>query len=355
VILLSQNLICLDLGSQNLHMVHGTYNKGNIVLYNAVNFPLSEGVFRDGKIEDFERLKESIRTLISDNKIKEKNAVLTIQSTSIITRDIMLPAIERQQLDNMVSYEIEQYLPIIATEYVIEYSVAGETVENGVNKYKVQVAAMPKNMVDNFLNLIKELGLKPIALDIHPNTVAKLISQNTAINGRPLDKEKTLAFIDLGYYSINIHIISDGKLAFSRIINLGARDLDNEISITCNLSLEQAEKKKIQDAELDPNTFNDLIPDTFHDLVRAQVDIWLSEIQKIFQYYISRTTGNRIEEIYLYGGSSSLHGLNKYLQQALNLPTSNIDDLNNIKITKNITKFNPRNYINALGGLIRYE
>jgi type IV pilus assembly protein PilM len=127
-------------------------------------------------------------------------------------------------------------------------------------------------MGDNFLNLIKELGLKPIALDIHPNTVAKLISQNTAINGRPLDKEKTLAFIDLGYYSINIHIISDGKLAFSRIINLGARDLDNEISITCNLSLEQAEKKKIQDAELDPNTFNDLIPDTFHDLVRAQVD-----------------------------------------------------------------------------------
>lgn len=109
---MSQNLICLDLGSQNLHMVYGKYNKGNIVLHNAANFPIPEGVFKDGKIEDFQRLKESIRILISDNKIKEKNVVLTIQSTSIITRDIMLPAVERQQLDNMVMYEIEQYLPI---------------------------------------------------------------------------------------------------------------------------------------------------------------------------------------------------------------------------------------------------
>lgn len=170
-----------------------------------------------------------------------------------------------------------------------------------------------------------------------------------------MDKEKTLAFIDLGYHSINIHILAGGKLAFSRIINVGARELDNEISIACNLSLEQAEKKKIQEAKLDPNEFNDFTSDTFHDLIRAQVDVWLSEVQKIFQYYISRTTGNRIEAIYLYGGSSSLRGLNKYFQQALNLPTSNIDDLNSLKIARNITKFNPRNYINALGGLVRYE
>ena len=30
--------------------------------------------------------------------------------------------------------------------------------------------------------------------------------------------------------------------------------------------------------------------DSFHDIIRSQTDIWLAEIQKVFQYYISRTT-----------------------------------------------------------------
>lgn len=352
---MSQNLICLDLGSQNLHMVHGKYNKDSIIVNNAAHLPIQEGVFKDGRIEDFERMKDSIRRLISVNKIKEKNVVLTIQSTSIISRDIILPASERQMLDNMVRYEIEQHLPIVTTEYVIEYYVADEIEEDGAKKYKIKVAAMPKNMVENYLNLIREIGLKPIALDIHPNAVAKLLAHTTAINGIELDKEKTSAFIDLGYRSINIHIFSKGKLAFSRIINLGARELDNEISIACNLSMKQAESKKIRDADLNPDGFSDLISDTFHDVLRSQIDIWLSEIQKIFQYYISRTTGNKIESIYLYGGSSRLHGLNSYFQHILNIPTKNIDNLNIVKPTRRTYNFNPRNYINALGGLIRYE
>jgi type IV pilus assembly protein PilM len=352
---LSQSLICLDLGSQNLHMVHGRYNKGSIVLNNASHLPIQDGVFRDGKIEDYQRLKDYIQSLISKNKVKEKNTVLTVQSTSIITRDITLPSVGREQLDNMVKYEIEHYLPIVATEYVIEYSVVSENKTEDADQYKIQVAAMPKNMVENYLNLVKDLGLKPIALDIHSNSASKLFALATAINGTTLDKEKTLAFIDLGYSSINVHILSKGKLDFNRIINLGSRELDSEISIACNMTLEQAEMKKIQDAELNPSTFNDLTIDSFHELVRSQVDIWLSEIQKIFQYYISRTTGNRIEAIFLYGGSSKLRGLSNYFQHVLNLPTMNVDEVNIIKPTKNVKNFNPRYYINALGGLIRYE
>ena len=119
--------------------------------------------------------------------------------------------------------------------------------------------------------------------------------------------------------------------------------------------MEKAEKKMIQEAELNPDEIDNSRLDTFHKLVRSQVDIWLIEIQKIFQYYISKTTGNRIEEIYLYGGSSSLRGLGNYFQHILNLPIMIIDDIDIIKPTKSLRTFNPRDYINALGGLIRYE
>ncbi|HCS75750.1 MAG TPA: hypothetical protein DIW17_17995, partial [Clostridiales bacterium] len=160
---MSQNLICLDIGSQNIHVIQGKFNKGSIVVRDVIECPIGEGVFLDGKIEDFSALRQSIRRSLTINKIKGKNTVITTQSTSVITRDILLPIAERKQLDNMVKYEIEQYLPIVASEYVVEYSVQGETIEDGVSKYKVQVAAMPKNMVGNLANLIRECGLKPVA------------------------------------------------------------------------------------------------------------------------------------------------------------------------------------------------
>ena len=141
--------------------------------------------------------------------------------------------------------------------------------------------------------------MKPIALDIHSNAAAKLFPKTASINGEDLDISKTLAYIDFGYRSISIHILSKGKLEFSRMINLGAREMDEEISITCNLSLSQAEKKKIQEADLNPEDYNELMADSFHDIICSQTDIWLAEIQKVFQYYISRTTGNHIE-VFIY-------------------------------------------------------
>ena len=355
MISVSRNLICLDIGSQNIHIIQGKYNKGSIVVRDAIECPIEEGVFLDGRIEDFSSLRQSIRRILTINRIKGRNAVITTQSTSVITRDILLPIAERKQLDNMVKYEIEQYLPIVASEYVVEYSVQGETIEDGVSKYKVQVAAMPKNMVGNLANLIRECGLKPVALDLHSNAAAKLFSNSVSINGELFNTEKTHALIDLGHHSITIHILHMEKLVFSRIINLGAREIDNELALDFNLSLEQAEKKKIQEANLNPDDFDEYMSDQCNDIIRSKVDIWLSEIQKIFQYYISRTTGNRINGIYLMGGASGLKGLSRYVEQALNMKTQTINGLDIVKPGKMVSEFNPRKYINALGGLIRHE
>lgn len=355
MISLSQNLVCLDIGSQNIHIIQGKYNKNIIAIRDAIECPIPVGVFHDGRIEDFELLRSTIRSSLTSNKIKGKNAVITTQSTSVITRDILLPAADRKQLENMVKYEIEQYLPIVASEYIVEYTVVGEVIEDGVTKYKIQVAAMPINMVENFTNLIKECDLKPIALDLHFNAVAKLFSKKVSINGEIFNSEKTYAFIDLGHHSITIHILNMGKLAFSRIINLGSKEIDDEISMAFNISLDQAEKKKIKEANLDPEVFDEHMSDQCNDIIRSKIDIWLSEIQKIFQYYISRTTGNRIEGIYLMGGASGLKALAKYVEQALNLKTQTIANLDIIKLDKKISELNSMNFINALGGLIRYE
>lgn len=345
----------MDLGSKNIHLVCGYYKNGSLEVKQSLSQSTPEGVIKDGKIEDINTLKGTIKNMLTANKVKGKNTVLTIQSTSIITRDLILPTVKMSELENMVKFEIEQYLPIVTSEYVIEYTFMEEVVEDNIKKSKIQVAAMPKNMVENYLNLLKEVGLKPTALDVHSNTVVKIFSNPMTINRDSYTLDKTLAFIDLGYMSINIHIISKGKLVFSRIITLGAKELDTEISTSCNLTLRQAEEKKIKEANLELRDYEQSPSESFNDLIRTKLDVWMSEIQKVFQYYISRGTGNRIESIYIYGGSSKIKGLSRYIEHSLNIKTSKIENLSIIKESNNLIDFNQSDYINALGGLIRYE
>mgnify|MGYP000932170459 CR=1 FL=1 len=130
---------------------------------------------------------------------------------------MLLPVAERKQLDNMVKYEIEQYLPIVANVYVIEYSVAGEVIEDGVSKYRVQVAAMPQNMVENFANLLSECGLKTVALDLHFNAVAKLFFQKVSIEDKTVAREP----IELNIESMSIQAPLLGK--YDEIMNFISR------------------------------------------------------------------------------------------------------------------------------------
>ncbi len=347
-------LVSIDLGSKNIHLVSGRQKGDLLEVDTALTVPTPNGAIKDGRIDDIHSLKSVLKDVFAKNKIKNKRVVLTIQSTTIITRDILLPTIKPEELKTMVTYEIEQYLPIVASEYVIEYTFLEEIFEDNVKKSKLRVAAMPQVMVDNYFNLLKEAGLKPVALDIHANTVSKLFSNNMMSGQQGYTMGKTYALIDLGHHSITVHILSNGKVDFSRIITLGGRDIDAEISVSFSLSLEKAEEKKIKDGRLDQKDRETLQVELFNDMLRSKIDIWVTEIQKIFQYYISRNTGNRIESVFIFGGTSRMKGAVEYLEQALNIKVRKIENIACIK-ANSLPMLNSDIYINALGGLIRYE
>lgn len=347
-------LVSIDLGSKYLHLVSGRHKGDMLEIDHAITVPAPEGAIRDGRIDDMHNLKTAVKDLLQRNKIKNRRVVLTVQSTSIITRDILLPVVKPEELKTMVKYEIEQYLPIVASEYVIEFSFVEEIREEGTAKSKLRVAAMPAGMVENYFMLLKECGLKPAALDIHANGVTKLFSNAMMSGQQGYSPGKTYVLMDLGHSSITVHILSNGKVDFSRIITLGGKDIDGEIAVTFSLTPEKAEEKKMKEGRLDQKDREDLQSELFNDMIRSKIDIWINEIQKIFQYYISRNTGNRIDGVYVFGGTSRMKGLCEYLEQGFNIRTKKIDALNCVTIDASIPVFTPDIYINALGGMIRY-
>ncbi|RKD34590.1 type IV pilus assembly protein PilM [Thermohalobacter berrensis] len=346
----NNKVISIDIGSKNIKIAEGKHVKNDVHISNAVILQTPKESFYDGKILDKHKIKEVILDTIKRKKMKAKKVVFTIQSTSVVTREMYLPDVKKEELDSIVRFEVEQYLPILLNDYVIQYKTLDKKSDN--EKIKLQVIALPKDIVKMYLELAKELKLKPLALDINSNAISKLFSKGIKINDEKYSFDKTVALIDLGYDKLDVNIIKGGCSHFSRIIPKGGKDIDITIANSFNLELNEAEEKKVNEVNLD-ETNNNLSSGMLNEVTKRIIEEWTSEVSRVFQYYMSRNREFRVDKIYLYGGSSQIQNINNIISNQLNMPVSIIKNMSNIKIGKTIDDIEIERFLNAVGAIIR--
>jgi type IV pilus assembly protein PilM len=351
--LAGKNTISIDIGTFNTKITVGRFHKGNIYVEKALMLETTKGSLVDGslvleerKTEDF---KQNLVQALSMNKIKYRDAIFTIQSTSIIRRELDVPNVKASDMKSMIGYEIEQYLPIDLNDYIIEYKV---TEEKKDNKSKILIAAMPKTMADDYIALIKSIKLEPKALDINSNAVSKLLSFKQQINDVPINLDHTIAFIDLGHSNSNILILSKGMFQFSRLIAWGGKDLTEAIADAFDVSFQEAERKKISEVDLSISGTSPE-PMTMNQVTRNIISRWTEDILRIFQYYKTRNANNDINEIYLYGGTSNLRGITNFIESTASIPTKQVKTLSSVILDKQLTNIELEYYLNSIGAIIR--
>ena len=226
--------------------------------------------------------------------------------------------------------------------------------ENNVKKVNILVAALPKSISEDYLDLAKTMGLNPYYLDIHSNAIYKLLSSKPIINDSYLLEDQTIAVIDLGHRFINVIIINKGQFEFSRLLNHGGKDIDINIADLYNFSLKEAETKKKEIKNVNYDYYiNQGISTMLIDVVKETIADWLEEIRRIFMYYTSRNVSNVIDSICIYGGCSNIEGITTYIQEFFNIPTFKINNLNNAKFNNNLERISISSYVNAIGAIIR--
>lgn len=304
---MSKQMMAIDFGSSEIKIVVGHATKeGKVKVREVHQVKTPEEAIMDGKIMDFAMVKNCLSEVLKGIR-GVRECVCTIQSTETITREMVLPLLKSQDMDQMIQMEVYQSFPIELESYVVEHQITSEFMEDNIKKATVLTAALPKKIVESYLQLLGALKLKPIAMDIHSNAVSKLFSQKdeNIVNEDHQTQGKTIALMDMGNSQIHIHVISDGALQFSRII------------------------------------LRELISDD---------EYLFAEISRYFQFYTSRKTGNRIDVIYLYGGNIQNNALETQMAEAVNILTFRIEKMSHVEIDEQ-TAIGP--YLNAIGALIR--
>ncbi len=217
-------MLSIDVGSSKACIAEGEYRNGHITVTAFTEAEYRGETVTNGMISDRAALNLLITEMIKTGKMKSKNAVITVNSSDIITREFKLPEVKAPSLKLLVNNEM---LRILGDEsgYVIDYTVTGRTEDKMLD---IIAYAVSKEMVASYYALLRELKLTPVALDIHANSISKLLS-GTEINSSS-SAESNFISADIGFSMISFHGFKAGEYRFSRTEVSPVQEFVREIS-----------------------------------------------------------------------------------------------------------------------------
>lgn len=342
--------ISIDFGSSSIKVIEGKAVNAEVNITKFESLDIPKDLYSDGKILNEAKLIDIFRDFLNINNFNMKlNAYAVVNSSSIINRKTSIPKVKEDEISSLISFQIEEFLPINQEDYVVDYLILDKIQADEKERINILLIAMPKEIVLSHLNLMKEVGLEPIALDLQGNVISKLLSFNENINNEHKIQDNTIVSIDLGYTKTEVTISINENIEVSRAIDIGSKKIYESISELLGFTEDDIENQimKIQGIyELEDINENNKIEILF----KSSLEDVMERINKIIKYYDSREFGNTVHLIVLQGGISNIPGIEKKFTEYFHIPTVKLKDLDKVEFEGDLSI-----YTNAIGGLIRRE
>lgn len=341
--LTSKKILSMDFGERSIKVVEGNFKKGSLNIMNTFSIDLPKGIYEDGYIRDENTLREILDSGLRFNNVKRGDTIAVVDSSDILTREISLPNVNAKDIEGILKYKIGDYIPIDIDDYIVQYIDQGRFIEDGSEKMKLFIIAMPKNLIVTHMNLLKELDLKPKVLDLKSNAVRKLLNLS-AIKTNNIDANKsTIANIDFGFNSTKLTIFKDGNIKISRVINMGIKDILDDLDSDVDLTEKEVLAKLLKLDDIDDKTCEMSVA------LRVFLISFFENLDMVFRYYNSLEIDNEIDLILLQNVFAENKSLKGKFYEYLNIKTISMSNL------KGILDEDLNIYSTAIGSLIRGE
>lgn len=319
----SRDLVGLDIGSHALKLVELRQKGKTFELATFGIQPLPSEAIVEGAIMDSSAVAEAIDTLFVNNNVKKTDIATSVSGGSVIIKKISLPAMSEDELAESIRWEAEQYIPFPIDEVNLDHkTLRGSAAEGGM--MDIVLVAVKKDMIGFYANVITQAGKRPMVVDVDAFAVQNAFELNYKNDVGP---NEVIALINIGASLINMNIIQGEISLFTRDISTGGNLYTETVQRELNLSRDHAEnlKKGIPVDGIDPSAATSILQGVTEDLA--------VDVQRTFDFFKATSTEERIDRIYVSGGSAKTPGVVQYFQNKFNAPTEIMNPFKNIRLT----------------------
>ena len=264
---------------------------------------------------------KSLRQLLKNQSFKIDKVVSSLPGDLAVERFIKVPSLKKKELDEVLQWEAQKYLNHPLEEIVFDYSIIGEDKKD--NNLEILLIISLKKEIKKHLNLLQASGLKPIALETRSQAL-----HNALLNSISF-KDEVVALVDIGAEFSILNIAQAGLLRFSRGIKIGGQHLTQALANDLDWNIKKAESFKQRLGFLSVDEFKSLKEEELGgkvNLIREEIltdylEKLATEIERSFEYYLTESGNEKIDLLFITGGSSKLKNLDRSLEEKLRVKT----------------------------------
>jgi len=331
-----KGLVGVDIGSSAIKAVElkaGGKGGAEYQLLNLGMEALPPEAIVDGAIMDSGAVIDAIQRLFTTQKIKTAEVATSVSGNAVIVKKISLPRMSQEELAESIHWEAEQYIPFDIQDVALDY----EVVEGGGSgdNMDVLLVASKKDKISDYTSVISQAGKSPQLVDVDVFALQNCYEVNYGV-----DPGRVIALLNVGASIMNINILKGSTSIFNRDIAVGGNQYTDAIQKDLNLSFDQAEALK------KGGRVEGAAPENLPPILQQVSESIALEIQKTFDFFKATSSEDRIDRIFLAGGTAKVHGLQELLADRFEAGVELLNPFNNI--TYNPRDFDP-DFINEIG------
>ena len=356
---MANKIISIEVGYSLTKICEMDFRAKNPKVYKYFSIPTPEGVFDDGFLSDNPAFVASIKQSLSFNKIRTKQAVCTITSSKIATREVMLPSVKASQVQALVEANANDYFPIDLQDYEIGHLVIGNIKEtDGSNKMKVLVMACSKQLIQGYDKLCEQLGLHLISIDYSGNSIYQImkneIKDDTEMVLRVDEKQSVATIISNQNMMMQRNIVYGIESAIYMLMSSTAfvqntyeEALEELKRIRC-IKLVLNENTKIIDKDDEDIQVTEKVSKAMTDITESLAPL-VGNIARVIDLYNSKSPDKPIKKIQLIGLGADLSGLSKLLTNELGVKTVVCNNIKSIGWNHSAGDGSSGRYVSTIG------
>lgn len=303
--LFTKNYLGIDIGASSIKIVEISVSGKKKKLENYIEFkmPLSEQSLKTFHGESAALLSnevsEILQAILRRAKIKERKVALSLPDFSTFFTTFALPPMTELEVPQAVEFEAKHYIPLPLSEVTFDWQIIDKEESISGLKRRILLVAIPNTVLQNYQRVAALCNLEIIGMEAEVFSLIRSTWPGGKYDFLPI------CMVDFGWKSTTVSIVEKKKVASSFSFDISSIALTKDLSLALGVSLEEAEKLKTIHG-LDPQK-----PEIAKVLL-DKINLLTMEIDKICGDFF-QTTGRRVDNLVLSGGTANLFGLKEYL------------------------------------------
>lgn len=291
--------IGIDLGSRSVKLVQMNGDRSRVLESVRWDLPAAPPA-------DFEELArrwtQALVEAREGRRFRGRDAVVCLGSRELHIQSLRLVRPPNVDLEPIIRKEIGERPAFPVAECELRYLEAADVRQGDVVRREVIVLGCRKTLLDRYLQVIDDAGLKPVAVEVEPQSLLRCYN---AQYRRDEDQQQRTIVVHVGYENTAVVIAEGEQILFIKYIDLGGKQLDEAVARHLKLDQVAAWTLRRNNGDRRADQQDPEIVRSVNESIRPIVDRLANEVALCIRYHSVTFRGQTLSRLVLGGGEAT--------------------------------------------------